>query len=584
MYTIRELQKACKESPEGPEIHLAVCGSCSTQFFSEATEGYGKLCGLNLRVLDADYNQIEPQLLDPDSKTYTFHPDFILLWFASEKLYEDFLDRTPEKRTRFADEVIERIRQCWSFIKKNSKASILQMNFTEIDDKALGQLSCKTESTFIFQLRKLNALLQEEMSSASGVFPVDALSVQIDLGREKYFSDRLYYGAKMAASMDAFPFLAKAVIDVVKSLRGRLRKCVILDLDNTLWGGVIGDDGLNGIEIGELGKGHVFTNLQRWLKQLKEYGIILAVCSKNEETAAKEPFEKHEEMVLSLDDISVFVANWEDKAGNIRLIRDTLNIGMDSMVFLDDNPFERELVRQRFPEIEVPELPKDPSRWLTYLQRQNYFDTASCVRGEGDRSKFYQAEYERKRLEHTFESIDDYLKDLRMQGTAQPFEPLKYARISELTQRSNQFNLRTVRYTEEDIRRIAGDDRYFTLYYTLKDRFGDHGLVSVVILKKVSESDYFVDTWLMSCRVLKRGMEEYVMNRMVEEVRKRNCRIIQGEYIPTPKNKMVKDIYRIMGFTETGENRFQLDVDTYIPQKTYIRESGEEMYEQTGSV
>ena len=192
-------------------------------------------------------------------------------------------------------------------------------------------------------------------------------------------------------------------------MSGKIKKCVILDLDNTLWGGVIGDDGLAGIEIGELGKGHVFSNFQRWLKQLKDYGIILAICSKNEEDTAKEPFEKHDEMVLSLSDISLFVANWNDKASNIKMIQESLNIGMDSIVFLDDNPFERNLVKEKLPEIEVPELPEDPALWLVFLQKQNYFDTASYTAEGSDRTKLYQAEYERKRLEQTFETIDDYL-------------------------------------------------------------------------------------------------------------------------------------------------------------------------------
>lgn len=575
MYSFRDLQKACKVSIEGSEIRLAVLGNCATQFFSEAVEGLGKLSGLNLSVYDADYNQIDEQLLDPSSEVYSFGPDEILLWLGTEKIYEEYLDEDLVKRSYFAETYMQKIKYYWELITKNSKARIIQLNFSEIDDKAMGQYSCKIDSTFIYQLRKLNFLLQDAASKNNRVYPVDALAVQISLGRDGYFNAPLYYNAKMPVAINALPCLAGAVIDVVKAMSGKIKKCVILDLDNTLWGGVIGDDGLAGIEIGELGKGHVFSNLQRWLKQLKDYGIILAICSKNEEDIAKEPFEKHEEMVLSLSDISLFVANWNDKASNIKMIQESLNIGMDSIVFLDDNPFERNLVKERFPEIEVPELPEDPALWLDFLQRQNYFDTVSYT-GEGsDRTKLYQAEYERKKVEQTFETIDEYLQSLRMESMVKSFEPLKYSRIAQLTQRSNQFNLRTVRYTEDEIQRIAEDDHFITLYYTLKDKFGDHGLVSVMILEKKSEEELFVDTWLMSCRVLKRGMEEFVINHMVQKAADCGFRIILSEYLPTPKNRMVKNIYEDMGFSRMEENTYRLEVSSFQALKTYIKEEND---------
>lgn len=575
MYSFRELQKGRKKTIKGNENRLAVLGNCATQFFSEAVEGLGKLSGINLSVYDADYNQIDEQLLDPSSEVYSYKPDEILLWISTEKLYEEYLDQEIVVRNNFADTYMQKIEYYWDLIAKNSNSRIIQLNFSEIDDKVMGQYSCKVDLTFVFQIRKLNFLLQEAESKNNRVYPVDALAVQINLGRESYFSAPLYYNAKMPVAMGALPYLAKAVIDVIMAMAGKIKKCIILDLDNTLWGGVIGDDGMAGIEIGELGKGHVFTNLQRWFKQLKDYGIILAVCSKNDEEIAKEPFEKHEDMVLSLSDISLFVANWNDKASNIKIIQESLNIGMDSIVFLDDNPFERNLVKEKFPDIEVPELPKDPALWLTFLQNQNYFDAASYT-GEGsDRTNLYQAEYERKKLKQNFESIDDYLQSLMMVGNAKSFEPLKYPRIAQLTQRSNQFNMRTVRYTEDEIQRIAEDDHYITLYYTLRDKFGDHGLVSVVILEKRSDEELFVDTWLMSCRVLKRGMEEYIINHMVRTAAEGGFRTILSEYLPTPKNQMVKDVYEAMGFSKTGENTYRLDISVFKSLKTYIREGND---------
>lgn len=572
MYSFKELKKASRQELDSKEIKLAVLGNCATQFFSKAIEGYAKLSEINLKVFDADYNQIDAQLLDKNSEVYAFDADEILVWLATDKLYEEFLDLPLGMRNNFAEETIQKIHHYWSLISENCRARIIQPNFTEIDDKVLGQYSCKVDSTFVFQIRKLNYLLQISMAERKNVYPIDLLAVQIQLGQQIFYDASIYYNAKMTISMDALPYVAKSVIDVIRAMEGKIKKCLIMDLDNTLWGGVIGDDGLGGIEIGELGKGHAFWDLQRWIKQLKECGIILAVCSKNNEDTAKEPFEKHEEMVLRLSDISVFVANWNDKASNIKLIQETLNIGMDSIVFIDDNPFERNLVKSIIPEIEVPDLPEDPALYLGYLQECNYFDTVSFTGESADRTKQYQAEYERRQLQMSFDSIDEYLESLEMVGEVKPFEPIRYARIAQLTQRSNQFNLRTVRYTEDEIERIANDDKYITLYYTLRDKFGDHGLVSVVIMEKISEEELFVDTWLMSCRVLKRGMEEFIVNGMIRAAKVAGYKIVRAEYIKTAKNAMVKDIYKTMGFTEIGDNKYIVSVDKYETKKNYIKE------------
>ncbi len=571
MYRFKELSKAAKKDVQGKEFRLAVLGTCATQFLSTAIKGYAGLSDMNLKVFDADYNQIDAQLLDVSSETYSFEPDYILLYLATDKLYEEFMASNAEDREGFADRVLSRISSYWDMIEKNSKSKILQMGFSEINDKCFGNYGAALSSSFTFQIRKLNWLLQEAENKRGGVYPVDLLSVQTELGSKSFYDPVLYYNAKVNVPLDSWGYIAKQVIDVLSALQGRTKKCVILDLDNTLWGGVIGDDGLSGIEIGELGRGHVFTDLQLWLKTLRQRGILLAVCSKNDEDTAKEPFEKHEEMVLRLSDFAIFVANWEDKAANIRYIRETLNIGMDSIVFIDDNPFERELVRSMIPDISVPELPSDPALYLSYLQSLNLFETVSFSSEDAGRTLMYQAEAKRRKSEASFASVDEYLISLEMEGYAAPFDEMHYSRIAQLTQRSNQFNLRTVRYTEEDIARIASDDNYVTLYYTLKDRFGDHGLVSVVIMKKESEEVFFVDTWLMSCRVLKRGMEEYIINRLVDTAKEHGARTIKAEYIPTAKNKMVEHIYDEMGFDCTGEGMYSLEIERFTRLGSHIK-------------
>ena len=574
MYGFRELIKASKNDVEGKEYRLAVLGNVATQFLSQAVAGYAHLEGMNLKVFDADFNQIDAQLLDKESETYGFSPDYILIYLATDKLYEEFMERDAEGRAGFADDVIERLSAYWDMAERNCSARILQMGFTEIDDRTFGNFGVKTEVSFIYQMRKLSWLLEDTLLKRPGVYPVDLLSVEERIGSRMLYDPVLYYNAKVNISLDAMGYVAKQVIDVIFAMQGQVKKCVILDLDNTLWGGVIGDDGLSGIEIGELGRGHVFTDFQLYLKGLKQRGILLAVCSKNNEDTAKEPFLSHEEMVLRLSDFAVFVANWEDKVSNIRYIQETLNIGMDSLVFIDDNPFERNLVRSMLPAVCVPELPKDPALYLSFLQDLNLFETISYSSEDAGRTSMYQAEAKRRESEASFDTIEDYLISLKMEGRAAAFDELHYPRIAQLTQRSNQFNLRTVRYTEEEIARIAKDERYVTLYYTLKDRFGDHGLVSVVILKREDDDCFFVDTWLMSCRVLKRSMEEFIINRMVEEASSCGAKRIRAEYIPTKKNSMVEHIYDDMGFDYEGEGLYSLDIAGFMALKTYIKNEG----------
>lgn len=571
--TFQQLKKLSKTDASAlPQYSLAVLGDCATQHLATALRGYGVSAGIRLNVFDADYDQIDAQAMDPDSELYRFAPQGVLLQTCTEKLQEAFYDCPPEARASFAEDTYARIRQIWSRIGSRIPATVLQCNFPLIDDGVFGQFGNKTEQSFLFQQRKLNYLLMQGCQEAKNTFLIDLDALQTALGRSTFADPKLYYVAKMPISLAALPAAAKLVVDVVRSLQGAVKKCLVLDLDNTLWGGVIGDDGLSGIQIGELGTGHAFSDFQKWLKELKNRGILLTVCSKNNEDTAKEPFEKHPEMVLRLEDFSMFVANWEDKARNIRTIQQALNIGMDSMVFLDDNPFERELVRTMIPEITVPELPEDPALYLQYLRGLDLFETASYSREDAGRTEQYREKAQRAAFEAAFQSYDDYLEALQMRASAAAFDPFHYPRIAQLTQRSNQFNLRTVRYTEAEIEALAQDDSRIGLYFTLKDKFGDHGLISVVVLEKQPEDTLFISEWLMSCRVLKRGMEEFIVDKILSVAAQQGFRRVVGEYIPTPKNAMVKDLYEQLGFARLENGRFQAEVSGFPYHKTFITE------------
>jgi FkbH-like protein len=380
----------------------------------------------------------------------------------------------------------------------------------------------------------------------------------------------------MVLSLDSIPYVASRVMDIICAAQGQFKKCLILDLDNTLWGGIIGDDGLENIQLGHgLGIGKAFTEFQQWIKKLQERGIIIAVCSKNNEETAKEPFIKHPEMVLKLDDISVFVANWDNKADNIRHIQSVLNIGFDSMVFLDDNPAERAIVRENIPGITVPELPEDPADYTEYLYGLNLFETLSYSAEDAERTKQYQVEAQRVSLQKAFTNEADFLKSLEMVSEVKGFEPFDIPRVAQLSQRSNQFNLRTIRYTEAEVRNLASDDRYRNFSFTLKDKFGDNGLICVIILEKQQDAEtLFIDTWFMSCRVLKRGMEQFTLNTIVNYARENGFKRIVGEYIETAKNKMVESHYPGLGFAilSDGERKlYVLDADNYNNKECFIQ-------------
>ena len=567
-----QLNRLAKKQPDGG-VKLALAGDCATQHIATALRGYGVYTGFPLRVFDADYDQVRAQLTDPGSELYGFAPDYLLLVFSVERLWKEYCACT--QREDFAAQKLAQIELYWNaFHAQRPDAKLLQCNYPELDDRVFGNYAGKVRSSFLYQLRLLNLKLCDLAMAHPGVFLIDLCALQSQVGRERFFNSRMYYIGKLPIHTDCLPLVAKQVFDVIHAIRGEIKKVAVLDLDNTLWGGVIGDDGLAGIQIGELGAGHAFEDLQAWLKELKKRGVLLAVCSKNTESTAKEPFEKHPEMVLRLEDFSIFVANWEDKAGNIRMIRDTLNLGMDSFVFIDDNPFERELVRSLVPEITVPELPEDPADYAGFLQQLNLFETASFSEADAKRTAQYQQEVGRVSLQREAGSFEDYLKGLDMVAEAKPFDPFHYPRIAQLTQRSNQFNLRTVRYTEDEIRRAAEDPDRLTLYFTLRDRFGDYGLISVVIMKKLSESALFVDTWLMSCRVLKRGMEEFIVNQIVRTAAEHGFTEIRAEYLPTAKNAMVKDIYETLGFTALGGGKFVCETGAFKENKTWIRMDG----------
>ena len=575
MKTFQELKKITKHMPADlPAIKVALTGDTATQFLATAIRGTGAERGYQIDLFEAEYNQVERQFLDPSSELYQTDADFIVLFQSTHKLGEKHSLLSPSQQESLAEERLAFVASVCENPMLASK-KIICLNYPEIEDTVFGSYATKVTSSLTYQVRKLNMGLMDLSQRYANLFICDIAGLQNKLGRDMMFAPNVYVSTEMVLSIDALPYVASRVMDIICAIKGQFKKCLILDLDNTVWGGVIGDDGLEGIQLGHgLGIGKAFTEFQMWVKKLKQRGVIICVASKNNEETAKEPFEKHPDMVLKLEDIAVFQANWETKVDNIRTIQRILNIGFDSMVFLDDNPFERNIVRENIPGITVPELPQDPGEYLEYLYSLNLFETASYSQADKDRTKQYQVEAQRVSLQKTFSNEADFLKSLDMTSVVSGFNKFNTPRVAQLSQRSNQFNLRTVRYTEADIEALGKDPDVIDLSFTLEDKFGDNGLIAVIIMKKQDEETLFIDTWFMSCRVLKRGMEDFTLNTMVEAAREKGYRRIIGEYLPTPKNKMVENHYPSLGFQKlegTPTAQYVLDVEQYQPRENYIK-------------
>lgn len=572
MNTFKELKRNLKRDVSALQtIKVSLLGDSATQFLATAINGMGIERGYNIDLFEAEYNQVERQVLDPTSDLYQHEAKYTIVFQSTHKLMEKYALMSADEQARMADDRLDFIRTICAQV----PGHIIYYNYPEIEDTVFGSYANKVVSSFTYQVRKLNYELMNLAQECQNLFICDLAGLQNKFGRDMMFDSTVYVSTEMLLSIDALPYVASRTMDIICSIEGKFKKCLILDLDNTVWGGVVGDDGWENIQVGHgLGIGKAFSEFQQWVKKLKNRGIIVCVCSKNDEDKAKEPFEKNPEMVLKLEDISVFIANWENKADNIRTIQSILNIGFDSMVFLDDNPFERNMVRENVPGVTVPELPEDPGDYLEFLYTQNLFETASFSNADKDRTKQYQVEAQRVSTAKKFTNEADFLKSLDMECEVRPFDSFNTPRVAQLSQRSNQFNLRTVRYTEADVTSMNNDSHYGCFTFSLKDKFGDNGLICVVILEKLDAETMFFNTWFMSCRVLKRGMENFTLNTIVDYAREQGFKRLVGEYLPTLKNQMVEQHFPNLGFnkiegSETAQ--YELMVNDYEPRECYIK-------------
>jgi FkbH-like protein len=561
-------------------VRVAVLSDAATPHLLPILRVLFARTGYAAELYAGEIGAFETDILDRQSALHRFDADAIVLLPAAQALRERHRE-APGDRATFGEDAALRFASLWDALAKTSRATVVQATSPVPFERDFGSHALLVPGSLESSVTAFNATLTREARARRSVLLCDLDGVAAWVGKQSFFDEKLWTIAKSYAAFEHLPRVAQAIRDVVLAARGRTVKCVVTDLDDTLWGGVIGDDGLEGIRIGHDGEGEAFRRLQLYLRELSRRGVALAVCSKNDEAVAIRPFREHPDMVLREGDIAVFHASWGPKVDGLERIRAALEIGFDSMVFLDDNAFERNLVRHYLPEVIVPDLPEDPSEVVRALAALNLFETASYTDEDRKRSAAYREEAARKELARSFTSVDDFLASLDMRVTLARFDAMHLPRVVQLLARSNQFNLTTRRESEaacEALMRAGAD--VLPLYVKLSDKLGDYGLISVVIAHTAGDA-LEIDTWVMSCRVLARGVEEYAMNHVVAKARELGASRVVGRYVPTAKNKMVADFYGRFGFTRTppreeepaGETTWTLEVARYEERLHRLTES-----------
>ncbi len=571
----RMLHRLQKKSPppDARTIKVAVLGSSTTSLLLPILQVLGLRSGLNIDCYEAPFGQIPQEILNPGSGLYAFAPDFVII---ATNWRDAGLPPISEDPETALDAVVEHWKNLWGPLMEKHPCTILQHNFDVPVVDSAGSLSGRHPGGRARLLRRLNEQLLG--SAPAGVLFVDFDHIAGEFGKRAWFDAVGWYGAKQYPAADALPLLCEHYLALIRTALGLSAKVLALDLDNTLWQGVIGEDGLQGIKTGPPSAvGEAFADIRRYAAELKERGILLVVVSKNNEADAKLPFEQGEDMILKLEDFASFRANWEDKTHNLRQAAEELNLGLDSFVLLDDNPAERAQVRTQATAVAVVELPPRPEDFLQALQAGHHFEALTLSTEDQQRHADYQANRERQSLQTATGSLTDYLRQLRMEATLRPFNDADLDRIVQLINKTNQFNLTTRRYSREEVKALMASPDYWTCSVRLSDRFGDSGLVGVIIARR-EPARWYIDTWLMSCRVLGRGVEALMLHTLAQAARDDGATELEGRFIPTAKNGLVADLFPKLGFAPAGTDvdaqKFFAALDALVIPETHIEVVG----------
>ncbi len=583
----RALSQATAESPgELSPLRLALLASSTADHLKPSIRIAGLRRGVLVEIYLGTYGQYRQELLDSSSRLHRFKPQFVLFSLtAREFLSEVTVDASSAEIEGLVARYCGELSGLWQRAREGLGAGVIQQTFFDFTEPLFGSFDRQVAGA----PARAVALLNDNLASAAaaeGVLLLDLARASAREGRDTWFDPTRWLQAKMEVAPGAAPLYGELVARILAAVRGLSRKCLVMDLDNTLWGGVIGDDGVEGIVLGEgSAAGEAHLAVQRYAKLLGQRGIILAVCSKNHQATAEAAFRDHPEMILKLSDIACFVANWEDKAANLPRIAEQLNIGLDSLVFLDDNPVERARIRESLPMVAVPELPADPGRYVRCLAEAGYFEAVAFTSDDRQRGAQYAANAAREALRTSSDSLDGFLSGLDMSVTSGPFTAVDLPRVVQLINKTNQFNPTTRRYTADEVERLLGQGDCLTIQFRLVDRFGDNGLVSAMILTPNPDEDgaLEIDTWVMSCRVFGRELERESMNQVAELARARGVRVLRAAYLPTAKNSVVAELYPGLGFqplaaapANGGGSRWRLTLADYIPRPTHIARKTED--------
>jgi FkbH-like protein len=559
------------------EKRIAILGGSTTAEIKDMIELFLLNDGVRPVFYESGYNRYYEEIIFSGSALSAFSPEIIYIHTSCVNVarHPSIMERTEDIDGFIMGEV-NRFKEIWDRIANDYSCPVIQNNFELPHCRGLGNLDGYDIHGRTRFVTELNRHFSEEARQRQNLHLNDINYLSAWFGLERWYDKLSWYSYKYAMSIEAIPMVAHSVASIVSAILGQAKKCLVLDLDNTLWGGVIGDDGLNGIRIGkETPEAEAYTEFQQYVKRLKERGVILAVCSKNDEVNAREGFA-HPDSILALDDFSCFRANWEPKHQNIRDIAQVLNIGIDSLVFADDNPVERDIVRSQEPHVAVLELGSDVAKYINIIDKSGLFETISLSNDDLLRNSFYADNAVRRDTQCRFENYDDFLCSLGMVAEIKPIIPMYLDRATQLVNKTNQFNLTTKRYTLTELKAIAEDGRHIALYGRLHDKFGDNGLVSVIV-GTIQGNELHLDLWLMSCRVLKRGMETAMLDQLVANAHDRGVKSIVGYYYSTAKNNIVSGLYEEMGFEnlateEDQSSTWMLDISTAYANKNIFIE------------
>lgn len=545
-----------------PGFRLGIASNATMDIAADLVPAAALRHRVAVEVVVAAFGQVIQHAFDPKSVLNTAQCDGVLLAldYRAFQLSEPRLEDGAE----FVDQQAEQLTAIVRAFRRHSGTLVILQTLAQPPEPLFGSFDQRVAGTVRWMISRMNEAIWR-IAGDEGLSVLDVAALAEQVGTQVWFDPSEWFAYKMPFSGTCGAIYAEWLARLIGAIRGNARKCLVLDLDNTCWGGVIGDDGVDGIRIGEgssLGEAHLAV--QRLALQLRERGIILAIASKNDDAVARGPFRELDHMLLREEHIAAFQANWIDKPANLKAIARTLNIGTDALVMLDDNPAERAMIRAALPEVAVPELPSDPAQFTRLLSAAGYFEAIGFSQDDRIRAQSYAAQAQRAEVRASTESLEDYLQSLEMVIGMRPFDSLNRARITQLINKTNQFNLTTRRHSEAQVEAFEGDPACQTLQVRLRDRFGDMGIIGAVIARQ-SGDILDVETWVMSCRVLGRQVEEAMLAQLVAQAREIGVRRITARYIPTAKNGMVRDLFDRLGLgleaeTADGERVYGLDV------------------------